>query len=127
MSRRLNSKVVADFLSLLFSSREQAHILHLQTKSYAAHKALQGYYEGIVPLIDKFAETFQGKYGLIKGYSSVEKFHEGDTEIQPYFSELEQWVEELGPMLPQDVDLQNAYADILELIHSTNYLLKFLR
>ena len=42
------------FISTLFSSREQAHIFHLQTSSYAMHAALNKYYDGIVDLIDKY-------------------------------------------------------------------------
>jgi hypothetical protein len=127
MSRRrsFDSKSVADFLSLLFASATQSHILHLQTKSYAAHKALQGYYEGIVPLIDTYAETYQGKYGIIQGYSYSELV-EGDKQILPYFKELEELVTVLEQDLPKDVDLQNTYADILDLIHKTNYLLRYL-
>ena len=118
-----NGTHVAKFLSLLFNSREQAHILHLQTHSYAGHKALQKYYEGIVDLTDKYAEAYQGKYGIIKGYKPVYKFVEGDKEVLRYFNNLEKAVTSMRPHLPKDLDLENAYADVLDLIHSTNYLL----
>ena len=36
------------FISLLFASRTQAHVFHLQTNSYAMHKALNGYYDDII-------------------------------------------------------------------------------
>ena len=55
--------------SLFFHSRTQAHIFHLGVKgpgAYAAHKALEGYYEEIVELIDGLVESYQGKNGLIK-------------------------------------------------------------
>jgi len=126
-SRKIKSPrkhhVVADFLSTLFNSREQAHILHLQTNSYAAHKALNAYYDGIVPLVDKYIETYQGKYGIVMGYKPVKKFVEGDRSILPYFKQLEKMISGYESKLPKDVDLQNAYADILDLIHTTNYLL----
>jgi hypothetical protein len=108
---------------MLLNSREQAHILHLQTNSYAAHKALNAYYDGIVPLVDKYIESYQGKYGIVMGYKPANKFLEGNKSILPYFKRLESVISGYEKELPQDVDLQNAYADIIDLIHSTNYLL----
>lgn len=120
------SSVVAKFVSTLFNSREQAHILHLQTNSYSAHKALGKYYESIVDLVDKYVETYQGKYGIIKGYSPVSKFLEGNNMAISYFKDLEKKISGMKDKLPKDLDLENAYADILQLIHSTNYLLNYL-
>ncbi len=117
--------MVAKFISTLFHSREQAHILHLQTDSYAAHKALQKYYEGIVDLADKYVETYQGKYGIIKGYSAS-NFVEGPKAAIPYFRDLEKKISGMKDQLPKDLDLENNYADVLDLIHSTNYLLNYL-
>ena len=54
--------------SLFFHSRTQTHVFHLGVKgpgAYAAHKALQEYYEEIVGLVDGLVESYQGKYGLI--------------------------------------------------------------
>lgn len=120
------SSMVAKFVSTLFNSREQAHILHLQTNSYSVHKALGKYYESIVDLVDKYVETYQGKYGIIKGYSPASKFLEGNNMAISYFKDLEKKISGMKDKLPKDLDLENAYADILQLIHSTNYLLNYL-
>ena len=114
---------VAELIGKLFNSSTQAHILHLQTDSYAKHKALNKYYDGIVSLADKYAESYQGIYGIIKGYKASGKYKEGEAAIIPYFEKLEREVKALKPRLPKDEDLENAYADILDLIHSTIYLL----
>ena len=55
----------ADFVGTLFLARDVAHSTHLNTRSYSKHKALQKFYNGIVDVTDKFAEAYQGKYGLI--------------------------------------------------------------
>lgn len=55
-----------DFVLALMNARTVAHIAHLQTTSYAQHIALNEFYDGIVPLIDSFAEVHQGRYGPIK-------------------------------------------------------------
>lgn len=119
-----SNTAVASLLSKLMNSRNQAHILHLQTRSYAAHKALNGYYDGIIPLLDKYAESYQGIYGIVKGYKSEGKYLEDDKSILPYFRKLEKEVKTMKTKLPKDLDLENTYAEILDLIHSTIYLLK---
>ena len=53
------------FLGHLFLARDVSHSVHLNTRSYAKHKALNKFYEGIVSAADDFAEAYQGRYGLI--------------------------------------------------------------
>ena len=55
----------ADFVGMLFLARDVTHSVHLNTRSYSKHKALQKFYDGIIDLADTFAEAYQGKYGLI--------------------------------------------------------------
>ena len=40
------------FLGLLFQSRDTMHLTHLDTRSFAEHKALNAYYDGILDLTD---------------------------------------------------------------------------
>jgi hypothetical protein len=61
------------YVGILMNSREQAHAFHLTTNSFAQHKALQAYYEGIVPLLDDWAEAYMGKYGRFKRMSDPKK------------------------------------------------------
>jgi hypothetical protein len=122
----LNMNSVAKFISLLLSSREQAHIFHLQTPSYAAHKALQGYYEDIVDLIDTYVESYQGRYGILKGYMPTNTILEDDSVVS-YFMGLQKFVDETRGQLPQDGELNNTIDEISGLISSTVYKLKFLK
>ena len=57
---------LTEMLSILLHSRNQIHVFHLQTESYAEHKALGDFYEGIGELIDGIVESHQGKHGIIK-------------------------------------------------------------
>jgi len=113
------------FISTLFASRTQAHIFHLQTNSFAAHKALNEYYDEIVGLADGLVESFQGRYGIIKGYSSPSTFKEDDQVIN-YFEALCKYVESARQSLPQDSYIQNEIDNVVALIESTKYKLKFL-
>ena len=70
----------AEMISLLLHSRTQTHTLHLQTDSFSEHMALNGYYDGIVDLVDGLVESFQGKYGIIGGYTSYDSEGYKSTE-----------------------------------------------
>lgn len=107
-------------------SRDQAHIFHLQTQSYAAHKALQGYYEDIVDLVDTYVEAYQGRYGILKGYQLANQIYEDDSAVK-YFMGLQSFVDRLRVELPQDGELNNTVDEISGLIASTIYKLKFLK
>lgn len=116
----------AELISVLFHARSQAHIFHLQTKSFARHMALGDFYEGIVGLADRFVEAYQGKYGILKGYRGDETFEEGDGDVLSFFESLEKYVAGHASKLPKDPDLLNIHADMLDLIHTTQYKLKHL-
>ena len=52
-------------VAILFLDRTLTHMEHLRTKSYAQHKALQDFYDGIIDLADTLAETYQGYEGIM--------------------------------------------------------------
>lgn len=54
-----------DFFGKLFQLRDQIHLAHLSTKSYAQHVALGAYYDEILDLTDSLIESYQGKYGIV--------------------------------------------------------------
>lgn len=114
----------AEMISVLFHARSQAHIFHLQTKSFARHMALGDFYDGIVGLADRFVEAYQGKYGIIKGYRGDTDFEEGDGNVLSFFESLEKYIAGAASKLPKDPDLLNIHADMLDLIHTTQYKLK---
>lgn len=118
------SSDVGKFLGLLLSSREQAHVFHLVTKSFAAHKAMQTYYEGIVDLVDKYAEAYMGRYKKrISGLSPyINKRITTDSRvIRLFFVNLLRVVK--GLKLPSDRSLVNIRDDIETLITQTIYML----
>ena len=116
----------ANFVGNLFLARDVAHSVHLNTRSYAKHKALQKFYLGVIDLADKFAEAYQGKYGLIGPISLM-----GAKTTTNIIAFLEGQVDELEEMRYKVVDkdctpLQNIIDEIFGMYYSTVYKLKFL-
>ena len=116
----------ADFVGLLFLGRDVAHSVHLNTRSYAKHVALQGFYEGIVGLADSFAEAYQGKYGLIGpiALQSVKKTNNIIEFLQDQLDEIESVRYKV--VEKECTALHNIIDEIVGLYLSTLYKLRFL-
>lgn len=110
----------------MLHSQTQVHIFHLGTKSYAEHKALQGYYEGVDALTDGLVESYQGKYGLLTNYKSYKnQSYKNKNQVLKYFTGLLNMIEEKRESV-EDSYIQNQIDTVQELIYSTMYKLKFL-
>jgi hypothetical protein len=116
----------ADFIGTLFLARDVAHSTHLNTRSFSKHSALNTFYDEVIDLADKFAEAYQGKYGLIGPISLMSA-----KKTNNIVEFLEGQVDELDAMRYKVVDkectpLQNIIDEIFGLYYSTLYKLKFL-
>ena len=116
-----------DMICNILHSRNQAHVFHLQTKSFAEHKALNDYYDGVVGLFDGIVESYQGKYGIIKNFKSfkIEQYKNSKKTIS-YFERLLDVIDENRDSV-EDSFIQNQIDTIQELINSTLYKLRFLK
>lgn len=119
-------------ISTLMASRDQAHIFHWQTTgigSYAAHKALNDYYDAIPDIVDSLVETYQGKHGIVKGYSPAERFDEYSKDgVLKYFKALASYVERVYNKFPkEDTNIINQFEEVKDLVYSTIYKLENLQ
>ena len=119
-------------ISTLLASRDQAHIFHWQTKgagSFAAHMALNAYYDAIPAMIDALVEAYQGKYGVVVGYTPVEKFDEyTQATALKYFKGLATYVDRAYTKIdPKDTNIINQLDAFKDLIYTTIYKLENLQ
>jgi len=117
---------ISDFIGLMFLARDVTHSVHLNTRSYAKHKALQEFYEGIVDLADGLAEAYQGRHGLIGPITlhSAKKSSNVIEFLQDQLAEIEK--ERYNVIDKSDTALQNLVDGVVELYLSTLYKLRFL-
>jgi len=115
-----------DFVGMFFLARDVTHSVHLNTRSYAKHKALQKFYENIIDLADGFAEAYQGRHGLIGAITlqSSKKTTNVTEFLQDQLDEIEKCRYDVCDK--SDTALQNLIDGIVELYLSTLYKLKFL-
>jgi DNA-binding ferritin-like protein len=114
--------------SILMHSRTQAHVFHLRMKgpkAYEFHKALEGYYDDIVELIDTLVEGYQGKNGIIE-FVAVKGIDNDATpeNIIEYFDKLIVIIARLRKDNNlSDSFLQNEIDNVVNLLYSTRYKL----
>jgi hypothetical protein len=115
-----------DFVGMMFLARDVTHSVHLNTRSYAKHKALQKFYENIIDLADGFAEAYQGRHGLIGPISLMSAKKTGNVVefLQDQLDEIEKGRYDVCEK--DDTPLQNLIDGIIELYLSTLYKLRFL-
>jgi len=129
MSIRLKFKeepvTTGAFIMCLLHGVTNAHILHLQSQSYAQHKALGSFYEDLGDLVDSVVEQWQGLNGKLISYPV-----EYRPPQQTPKAELEYmlgYVADYRAVMGSDSAIQNAIDEIAALMQSTLYKLTFLK
>ncbi len=123
-------KDVSNFFSKLFESREMAHVYHLQVRgdegSFARHEALGKYYEGILEFIDDIIEIYQGQYGIVENYDTIDTSGTKSKEPIAYFEETAEYIKHARKCIKdEDTHMHNIIDEIVALIYKTLYRLKF--
>jgi RNA binding exosome subunit len=112
------------FVSYLKDSFDQAVVWHHQTDSYAVHKALNKFYDGILSLTDGLVESVSGIHGRPMKYqidSPVD--YKNPEQVVKYFKSAYELIEKERKDIYQESWIQNQVDEISALFASTLYLL----
>jgi len=115
-----------DFVGLLFLARDVTHSVHLNTRSYSKHKALNIFYDRIIDAADDFAEAYQGRHGLMGPITlhSAKKTSNVIEFLEDSLKEIEDCRYEVADK--SDSSLQQLIDNIIEIYLRTLYKLRFL-
>lgn len=114
------------FVLYCFDLRSQAHLFHFQTQSYAEHKALNAFYDELIPLVDQLVETYQGAHDRIKlsgEHEAIENYKDNtqiQQHIETYVKKTKKLKEEISD---SDSDIQSILDDMIGLGNQTLYML----
>ena len=112
------------FVSYLKDSFEQAVVWHHQTDSYAVHKALGKFYDGILGLTDGVVESVSGIYDRPMHYQiDSPADYKNSDQVVKYFKSLYKTIQEERKEIYQESWVQNQVDEIATLIAETLYLL----
>lgn len=119
-------KDCADFVGTLFLARDVTHSVHLNTRSFAKHMALNEFYDAIVDLADKFAEAYQGRHGLIGPITLMSA--KKTTDVIEFLKDSMNDIETMRYKVcdKNDTPMQNIIDEIVGQYLSTLYKLRFL-
>jgi hypothetical protein len=117
---------MSEFIGCLFLARDVTHSVHLNTRSYAKHVALQAFYEEIVGLADSVAEAYQGRHGLIGPITlhSAKKTANIIEFLEDQLKEIEEYRYDVVDK--SDTAIHNLIDEVVGLYLSTLYKLRFL-
>ena len=121
----MDKEMSGELVSRCFQARTDAHIAHLTTRSYAAHKALNEFYDEIIDLADAFAEAAQGRGGVLLVYPVCAP-HGTHKDPSSAVLELREWIDDNRADCCDESELQNLIDEIVGLCDGTLYKLKFL-
>ena len=85
--------MIEQLISRVFYARNLAHFAHWRAKgdgSYAKHKALGKFYEGVIDAIDPLVEAYQGAYDLIGAIPVPEEM---EKDILKCLESDAEWIE----------------------------------
>jgi len=111
-----------EILQKFFEARDTVHLLHLHTKCFAEHKALNDFYDSWLDLADEFIEKYQGRFAVrIEGKVSIS----ADTTLisDVYIRGLYDFLSQLEVKVAGNADLLNLIADMKGLVNRTLYML----
>jgi hypothetical protein len=116
----------AQLMGLLFLGRNVAHSVHLNTRSYSKHVALNTFYDSVIDHADAFAEAYQGRHGLIGPIAipAAKKTTNIIEFLQTQLDEIEKGRYEVCDKA--DSSIQQLIDNIVELYLTTLYKLRFL-
>jgi hypothetical protein len=116
----------AQLMGILFLGRNVAHSVHLNTRSYSKHMALNTFYDSVIDVADAFAEAYQGRNGLIGPIAipAAKKTTNIIEFLQDQLAEIEKGRYDVCDK--SDSTLQQLIDNIVELYLTTLYKLRFL-
>lgn len=114
-------------IPVLFRFRQQLHVYHWQTTSYARHKASDELLGSLTDFIDKFMEIYFGKYGRVAFPEEV-NIKIGNMSDENGMKFLDEMISYYIEVLPtyldpkNDTDLLNLKDEILASTNQIKYL-----
>lgn len=109
------------YLGQFFQSRDIIHLAHLQTTSYAEHKALNEYYDGILDLTDELIESY---FGYLGKRVNIKIPASDYMNAQTHLIQFRDYVRKHRNVVGADrTELQNIIDEVISLVNKTLYLL----
>lgn len=119
----MKASSVNEFLGTLLQSVTDAHTMHLATKKFSTHKALNDYYDDAPDVVDELIEAMQG----IDGEIELKPLTIPTDDPIKYFEELRELAASGKSEFIDDDEIASNCDNVISLIDQTLYKLKELK
>lgn len=119
----MKASSVNEFLGTLLQSVTDAHTMHLATKKFSTHKALNDYYDDAPDAVDELIEAMQG----IDGEIELKSLTIPTDDPIKYFEELRELAVSGKSEFIDDDEIASDCDNVISLIDQTLYKLKELK
>lgn len=118
------AKKGGEIVTTFFNIRDQVKLYHWQTKSFAEHKATDDLIAALDINIDKFVESYMGRYGRPYVKKTLPVKNLTVTGIRAFIGKSDEWMtNKLPRMLKKtDSDLLNIRDEIIADLNQVKYL-----
>lgn len=115
--------MIEELVARVFRTRNQSHLAHWKTKSYAEHQALGSFCGDLIDTIDKLVEACQGSKGIIGHVNLACK--DESVDIIKCLTEDANWISQNRPKIAHGVPaIENIVDELVGVYLSTLYKLK---
>ena len=119
----MKASSVNEFLGTLLQSVTDVHTMHLATKKFSIHKALNDYYDDAPDVVDELIEAMQG----IDGEIELKSLTIPTDDPIKYFEELRELAASGKSEFIDDDEIASNCDNVISLIDQTLYKLKELK
>lgn len=121
----LTDNCIPTCVAFLLTVQAQMKVLHWQTVKFSEHQAFEKYYTALNTLVDKFVESYTGKYDRISFIGNQEQSFSlcnYDMLNEEYLNIIFNCIDQLRQAVCEDSELLN----ILDEVKAETYKLKYL-
>lgn len=116
--------MIEELIYRIFETRNEAHLTHWTTDSYAEHKALEDFYGSILDPLDELVEDYQAAFGIIGEIPEEEEETEEPSVLQCLKDDVK-WIQKNRSKISKDIPaLQNIVDTIVSIYLRTIYKLE---
>jgi len=118
--------LITELVAMVFCSRNEAHLSHWNTTSYAEHMALNDFYDSVLEPLDDLVEDYQAAFGLIgKKLPEDEKDEESAKNILSRLKDDIKWINKNRSKICKNVSaLENILDELSAVYLKTIYKLE---
>ena len=117
--------MIEELIYRIFETRNEAHLSHWTTDSYAEHVALEGFYSAVLGPLDELVENYQAAFGIIGEIPCEEDEEDEEPSVLKCLKDDVKWISKNRSKISKNIStLENIVDNISSIYLRTIYKLE---